>query len=448
MGKKQRKQQQQQQQQQQQWRQRAPTLAHAPPRGIGKAHKKKDRQSGRMTSTNGGGGADPALPSTHAAASGAPPPLPYSRAHPTLLLGEGDFSFAASLALVWGDAHQLTATAYDSEDVATAKYASLAENVETVRSCGGTVLFGVDATRCHSHGAVVRRGTPSAGFERIIFNFPHSGSGIKDQARNITANQQMLRGTFQSAQRLLAHPNGELHLTLKRGEPYDSWSAVALAKMCGLRTPLRACWAERRSRPNAKPRAHSHARAGEPCQARATHAQPHSICRASALDPAHSVTGAPGSARLAPSCMWHFSGVDLQACATAHPSDQPASQAMHTVDRLATSTQGMQMHMRPTQRSAAVGRTPSSLPAQLPSTGSSKPVATLAPRGGKERVQSTGSAVLGAHPCGGRRRPSRTMGKENQAVNHGLPWQTSRCSLPCDLVRGCLCRGGLPDFSI
>mmetsp|Transcript_73831 Transcript_73831/g.146811 ORF Transcript_73831/g.146811 Transcript_73831/m.146811 type:complete len:108 (-) Transcript_73831:117-440(-) len=37
-----------------------------------------------------------------------------------------------------------------------------------------------------------------------------------------------------AAQQLLA-PGGQLHITLKRGEPYDSWSAVSIAKMCGLR---------------------------------------------------------------------------------------------------------------------------------------------------------------------------------------------------------------------
>ena len=28
---------------------------------------------------------------------------------------------------------------------------------------------------------------------------------------------------------------GQLHLSLKRGEPYDSWQAVQIAKLCGLR---------------------------------------------------------------------------------------------------------------------------------------------------------------------------------------------------------------------
>ena len=38
--------------------------------------------------------------------------------------------------------------------------------------------------------------------------------------------------------------DGELHITLKRGEPYDSWNATTLAKLAGLRvkhcTPFEA----------------------------------------------------------------------------------------------------------------------------------------------------------------------------------------------------------------
>jgi len=159
-----------------------------------------------------------------------------------LLLGEGDFSFAAALALLWGDASGLTATAYDDEAVALNKYVAAAENVETLRSLGAKVAFGVDATRLQA-AAIVRQAR--RGFDRVVFNFPHAGGGIKDQARNIDANQQLLRGLFACVcgTGVLA-ADGELHLTLKRGEPYDSWKAVTLAKLAGLRvkhcTPFEA----------------------------------------------------------------------------------------------------------------------------------------------------------------------------------------------------------------
>jgi 25S rRNA (uracil2634-N3)-methyltransferase len=148
----------------------------------------------------------------------------------TLLLGEGDFSFAAALALTWGDASNLVATSFDDEESARAKYTQLAENVETITSLGGNVLFGVDATRCHMH-KTLKKGAGS--FDRVVFNFPHVGSGIKDMARSVTQNQELLRGTFRAALPLLG-AGGEVHITLKKGEPYDSWNVVAIAKMCGL----------------------------------------------------------------------------------------------------------------------------------------------------------------------------------------------------------------------
>ena len=212
---------------------------------IHKSKKKMQQDKQQQHKKKGGGGGKQQHNQRHqepgfvksdnkmAASSSAGAGHSYSAFQKTLLIGEGDFSFAAALALLWQDASNLTATAFDDEASCTAKYRSLVDNVNTIRSLGGTVLFGVDATKAHSHKGVAKR----APFERVIFNFPHVGSGMKDQARNIFSNQALLRGTFASSKEggLLA-PNGrgELHLTLKKGQPYDSWQPVAIAKMCGL----------------------------------------------------------------------------------------------------------------------------------------------------------------------------------------------------------------------
>lgn len=67
-------------------------------------------------------------------------------------------------------------------------------------------------------------------------SFPHLGTGMKDMGRNVKQHQDLLRGFFMSASSLLSPPpKGELHVTMKRGEPYDSWQLVTLAKMCGFR---------------------------------------------------------------------------------------------------------------------------------------------------------------------------------------------------------------------
>lgn len=68
-------------------------------------------------------------------------------------------------------------------------------------------------------------------FDRIVFVFPHTGCGIKDRVRNIADQQRMLAGFFVSAVKLLTK-EGEIHLTIKRGEPYDSWKVPGLARDC------------------------------------------------------------------------------------------------------------------------------------------------------------------------------------------------------------------------
>ncbi|KAF7732751.1 hypothetical protein EC973_000023 [Apophysomyces ossiformis] len=147
-----------------------------------------------------------------------------------LLIGEGNFSFARSLVenhLTEG-AEQLTATCYDSEDVLYEKYEEARENIEIIRSLGGTVLFGIDGTQLSKH-----KQFKNQTYSRIIFNFPHAGAGIKDQDRNVRANQELLRRFFVSAAELLSS-EGEIRVTIKTCKPYDLWAIRGLAKTSGL----------------------------------------------------------------------------------------------------------------------------------------------------------------------------------------------------------------------
>ncbi|KAI9229158.1 MAG: hypothetical protein DHS80DRAFT_14438 [Piptocephalis tieghemiana] len=149
-----------------------------------------------------------------------------------LLVGEGNFSFARSLVENYlHTGHQVVATAFDEEDVALKKYgeSEVGDNVQCLRDCEAKVLFGVDAT-CLEQCKELR----GASFTRIIFNFPHVGAGIKDQARNIKANQQLISSFLSSAQAFLnmnqvGRP-GEIHITIKTKAPYDAWRIKTLAK--------------------------------------------------------------------------------------------------------------------------------------------------------------------------------------------------------------------------
>ncbi|KAJ2158216.1 Meiotic nuclear division protein 1 [Coemansia sp. RSA 552] len=126
------------------------------------------------------------------------PYFPYATHHTILLVGEGNFSFARSVAERLESGANMVATAYDSESVARDKYSDLEDHLSVFRDLGGTVLFGVDGTALD--GCSLIRGRR---FSHIVFNFPHVGAGIKDQDRNIISNQELLVGFFGSAQAFL-----------------------------------------------------------------------------------------------------------------------------------------------------------------------------------------------------------------------------------------------------
>jgi 25S rRNA (uracil2634-N3)-methyltransferase len=103
------------------------------------------------------------------------------------------------------------------------QYPDAAEFENDIEALGGQVDHGVDATQLHKCESLVEAGP----WDCVIFNFPHVGFGIKDQLKNIRANQEMLRDFLASATTML-HGTGEIHITIKRGEPYESWKVVKL----------------------------------------------------------------------------------------------------------------------------------------------------------------------------------------------------------------------------
>ncbi|KAL7746964.1 hypothetical protein RI367_007676 [Sorochytrium milnesiophthora] len=159
------------------------------------------------------------------------PVVPYRDDHHILLVGEGNFSFAAALVGVLGTGENIVATAYDSADVVHEKYPDAQALIDNfVQDFGGQVLYDCDGTQLAKYKAL--RGKV---FDRIVFNFPHVGLGIKDQARNIVANQNLISEFFRSCTPFLrTRPRGEIVVTIKTGEPYDSWNIKTLAKTAKL----------------------------------------------------------------------------------------------------------------------------------------------------------------------------------------------------------------------
>jgi len=166
-------------------------------------------------------------------------PHGYDECTKTLLVGEGNFSFARALVRLYnGNGFSLVATAYDSEDVVHKKYEDATRILEEVRASGATVHFGVDAGDLVSSLKLAKKRRKNGGmldrddqFDRIVFNFPHVGLGIKDQDVNLRKNQELLQKFFASATELV-RVGGEIHMALKKGMPYSQWNTVGNAHRC------------------------------------------------------------------------------------------------------------------------------------------------------------------------------------------------------------------------
>ncbi|NXH14533.1 FDXA1 protein, partial [Bucco capensis] len=147
-----------------------------------------------------------------------------------LLLGEGNFSFAASLCGAAGT--QLVATCYESHEEVSERQRA-AENIQRLREGGAEVLFSVDCTKLKDYFSPEERG-----FDCIYFNFPHCG-----RKSGVVKNRELLAHFFHSSAEVLAQ-DGEVHVALCNGqggtpadqprrEWHNSWQVVAVAAGAG-----------------------------------------------------------------------------------------------------------------------------------------------------------------------------------------------------------------------
>ncbi|NXN79947.1 FDXA1 protein, partial [Bombycilla garrulus] len=147
-----------------------------------------------------------------------------------LLLGEGNFSFAA--ALCGARATHVVATCYESEEEAAGR-GGAARSIRRLRDSGAEVVFSVDCTKLKEHFSPGERE-----FDRIYFNFPHCG-----RKAGVVKNRQLLGRFFHSCAEVLAQ-EGEVHVALCNGqggtpadqprrEWHNSWQIVAVAAGAG-----------------------------------------------------------------------------------------------------------------------------------------------------------------------------------------------------------------------
>ncbi|KAL0922656.1 hypothetical protein M5K25_006658 [Dendrobium thyrsiflorum] len=155
----------------------------------------------------------------------------YSSSHRILLVGEGDFSFAACLARTFGSAKNMIATSYDNLDQLLEKHSTATIHLDELKRLGCTVLHGINVKYIWVDSFLkVKR------FDRIIFNFPHAGHylGFRESDDELILMHKKLVCNFFSRARCLLSENGEIHVTHRDDHPYNNWEIRDSAKQRGL----------------------------------------------------------------------------------------------------------------------------------------------------------------------------------------------------------------------
>ncbi|KAL8469601.1 hypothetical protein ACS0TY_032448 [Phlomoides rotata] len=156
----------------------------------------------------------------------------YSSRHKILLVGEGDFSFSASLARAFGNASNMVATSLDTEepnavDLAI-KHPSAAANVVLLKEKGCSVIHGVGASTMRYHHLLSYKK-----FDRIVFNFPHAGFLTSEHnSTQIRCHQHLVRDFLKNAYEMVSD-TGEVHITHKTAYPFSAWRIEELGEEAG-----------------------------------------------------------------------------------------------------------------------------------------------------------------------------------------------------------------------
>ncbi|CAA7062463.1 unnamed protein product [Microthlaspi erraticum] len=155
----------------------------------------------------------------------------YSNNQKILLVGEGDFSFSLSLARSFGSARNLTATSLDTREEVERKYMNGKASVEELERLGCNVVHGVNVHSMTNDFRLFGRYD-----RRIIYNFPHSGFGFRQEHEGyyITLHQALVKGFLKSAREMVKEEGGEIHVTHKTTHPYSEWKIETLAEDEGL----------------------------------------------------------------------------------------------------------------------------------------------------------------------------------------------------------------------
>lgn len=154
-----------------------------------------------------------------------------------LTIGDGDFSFSASIADHYGSKcyKKLVCTSHESLDSILSTYPSSSTTLNKLHSLKANVMHDIDATILHTQVSRLKYKK----YDIIIWNFPcvRVHDGLDGQITELQENIQLLRQFFHGAQSLLRHDRlrcGEIHVTHKTIEPFCWWNIEDIARSCGL----------------------------------------------------------------------------------------------------------------------------------------------------------------------------------------------------------------------
>lgn len=141
-----------------------------------------------------------------------------------MLVGEGNFSFAAALCMQIGGKN-LTATSLDSFQQVIKKYGQSSYHaIQAIKSSGCEVLHKIDVTKPNFLQLEKK-------YDRILFNFPHLGGSTN---KDIVANQDLITQFLTNSLHYLQN-KGEIHINLRNSKFYNSWKIKELVSTIGLK---------------------------------------------------------------------------------------------------------------------------------------------------------------------------------------------------------------------
>ncbi|XVE50919.1 hypothetical protein DITRI_Ditri01bG0202000 [Diplodiscus trichospermus] len=154
----------------------------------------------------------------------------YSSSYKILLVGEGNFSFAACLGRAFGSAANMVITSLDSREMLMRKYSGAMANLKKLEELGCTIMHEVDVNTMSQHYLL-----KLAKFDRILFNFPHAGFIYREHdSYQIELHKNVVKGFLRNAWDML-NEKGEVHITSKTAHPFNLWEIEKLGNEVGLR---------------------------------------------------------------------------------------------------------------------------------------------------------------------------------------------------------------------